>query len=231
MVLFPGIGLLGMLGIAVAIVSQRIQKRKTLVFCLQIAVWILLTDLAVLTIIRTTQWHTELQLYSHDLIYSPDSALLNNNFGIALEEAGDMKDAKPYLVKAAVLDPDGIYLSSIGQYYEETNNYSKAKTTYWQDIHLQNGMPKYDSYAGVVRIELFNDNNPSEAKTLALAAYKKYPAESLFLAYIAMADYQTGDRKDAVSAAKKLLTYQPNSDNNELYLLIKTGKFNIKNVP
>ena len=71
----------------------------------------------------------------------------------------------------------------------------------------------------------------SEAKTLARAAYKKYPAESLFLAYIAMADYQTGDRKDAVSAAQKLLTYQPNPDNKELYLLIKTGKFNIKNVP
>lgn len=228
---FPIVGLLAMLGIATAVLSEAIHKKHALMFCLQIIVWILLTDLAILTIIRTTQWHTELQLYSHDIMYSPDSALLNNNLGVALEEAGDMKDAKQYLERAVVLDPNGMYLSSLGQYYEETKNYSKAKAFYWQDIHLQNGMPKYDSYGGIVRIDLFNVNNPHEAKTLAGTAFKKYPAESLLLAYIAMADYQTGDEKDAVFAAQELLTYQPNPDNKELYLLIKAGKFNINNVP
>jgi hypothetical protein len=227
---FPVVGLLGMLGIVGTVISGAIQKKHALTFCLQIIIWVLVTDLAVLTIIRTTQWHTELQLYSHDIMYSPESALLNNNLGIALEEAGNMRDAKPYLEKAVVLDPNGMYLSSLGQYYEETKNYSKAKSLYWQDIHLRNDMPKYDSYAGVVRLDLFNINDPHEAKTLAIAAFKKYPAESLLLAYIAMADYQTGDKKNAVAAAQELLQYQPNPDNKELYLLIKGGKFNINNV-
>lgn len=223
---FPIIGLLGILGIIGDILTKTLFKKyDSSSFHLVGSSVIVL--LAVLTLIRVSQWQTPLQLYLHDLHYAVTSPVLNNFVGNTLLQQGEPKQALPYLQKAVEQDPLGENIPSLASAYEQEKDISKANELYWQDIQLTNALPKILSYEGIARINLIDKKNFKEAKTIAAMGVKKYPLDTDLQAYLAMSEYLLDEKQQAQNTALQLYKDQPTQMNQQLYTDIMNNTFQL----
>lgn len=221
---FPIIGFLGMIGILISDLCQRIRFSHKLVILSSCSI---ITFLAVGTVIRVAQWQTPEQLYSHDLQYAEISPLLNNLLGTALAQNGKLNEAIPYLENAIKLDPFGGGLPELAEVYEQKKNFPQAISLYQKNINLKNGLPKAGSYEGIARIELLYYRNPKKAKEISEIGVKKYPLDTLLRAYLAMSQYLTGQNNEALKTAESLYKDQPTQLNETLYINIKSHTFSL----
>ncbi len=212
---FPIIGALGMMGIAI---DSFFNSNKIIFIGASIIVGLLMIG----TIMRNTLWQSPLELYAHDIKYMEESPKLYNLYGEALVNEGELNEAKKYFKRSLTLDPLlGSNLYDLGIVYEKKKDYSHAKDMYWKSIYLNDGLPKFSSYEGLVRITLFGDKNPEEAKRLAEHALKIHPLDSRLRGYLAISQYLIGDKDGAISSGLQLLKQEPSEENKALFMQIK----------
>lgn len=125
---YPIVGLLGMLGIGIMLCKPVLKKSKYLpvVFVLTS---IIIIGLSVRTIIRNSNWHDEITLYSHDSkIY--DSMNDEVNLGSDYAAMSNYQEALVHYEKAVAILPTELDLYDVGYVYEEMGNLKKAEVNY-----------------------------------------------------------------------------------------------------
>jgi len=223
---FPMIGLLGIIGIGISLISRyftfnkNITKFSIILFCS------ILFLLSILTIQRNAQWSSKASLYSHDVQYAGSSPILYADYGGLLIANAQFDKAKPYLINSVSINPLlGFNLNNLAVVYEHEKNYTKAKALYWENIHLNANAPRNVAiaYCGLARIALLHENNPNYAKQLSLIGLQKNPSDTQLPKFLALSEYQLGDKGAALQVAKKLEAVSP-TEGGSLYDFIANDK-------
>ncbi|MBI5122540.1 tetratricopeptide repeat protein [Candidatus Roizmanbacteria bacterium] len=131
---FPMVGLLGMLLIVFQNmkITNRIIKKSFIVILL-----ILFLALAVRTMIRNTNWYSDITLFKHDLPFMENDASAQYNYGTALFNEGRYGEAVNHLNKATLLAPKNFQTWHIlGIVYLHLNELDKAKICFTKEITL-----------------------------------------------------------------------------------------------
>lgn len=214
---FPMVGLLGIVGVLLNVVSVGISKlrnnNKLLPLLGYGAIFIILS-LSTLTVIRNSQWKSSTRLFTHDVAFAEDSSKLNNMLGGDYLQSGDLGKAKYHFEKSLILDPDfGNSINSMGLIYELERDIINAKSFYAKNIALNDGLPKNLSYQGLSRIALLYERNPKLSREISEAALQKYPLDPLLLEILANAQYFEGEKDKSLETAQKLFEYQPTQAN------------------
>jgi|WetSurMetagenome_2_1015567.scaffolds.fasta_scaffold02157_6 protein O-mannosyl-transferase len=223
---FPIIGLLGMIGLLTNVLYERIKLNSLIQKCALSLFCIIFLALSLLTIARNSQWHSRMELYSHDIKYAGESPMLYTNYGGLLMMDGKFNEAKPYLEKSVALDPKiGSNLNNLAVWCERNKNYVKAKSLYLMNIQLNPNMPRYIavSYGGLARIALFQDNNPKEAKRLSELGLKSTPMDIQALEFLALSEYKLGNKEESLRLIR-LLSKQSPDPAGKLYYYISQDK-------
>ena len=226
---FPMVGLLGLVGVFANGFIGSVSGHKANLNILVLTGLFLIVVLSVLTIVRSSQFRTPLTLYAHDLQYSRVSPQIDNLYGRELMKSGKVDEAKFYLEKSVTANPRlGNNLQHLGLWYELKKEYTEAKELYWQDVNLNNGLPKSYSYASLAGIALYNENNPHEAKELTETGLSKYPQYERLLEYSAIAEYLLENKKKSLMTAQKLVGFYPSQKNGNLLESIKNDSFKLQ---
>lgn len=118
---FPIIGLVGMIGCLLILIPLN---KKWLYTGLTIGIIIL----SIRSFIRNLDWKDAYRLYSKDITISQRSSTLENNFGVLLEERGQVEEAKKHYERAVKLAPHNpIYLYNLAHYYKKKKNYRRME--------------------------------------------------------------------------------------------------------
>ncbi len=228
----PIIGLLGIIGLMISIFYEKITVNHTLRNIAIVFACFILLILAILTIIRNSEWQSRFQLLNHDVQYA-QSPLLDSYYGGMLILNGQLDQSKPYLEESISLNPQlGHNFNNLAIYYEKKKNPTKAKALYWENIRRNSEFSNtytYISYEDLAHIAL-NEKNPQEAKSLAEKAVKLSPLDAHAMEYLAIAEYQLGETEKALQTIQKLYSYFPNAEVAQLYAFIKSNKHFTLNV-
>jgi protein O-mannosyl-transferase len=223
---FPMIGLLGMIGLSINPYYEQIRKNILMRNVAILLSCITFISLFSLTVIRNAQWQTRFTLLNHDVKFAQSPAL-DSHYGGMLLLKGQTGEAKYYLEKSVSQEPQlGYNLNNLAVFYVRKKNYTKAKMLYLKSIQLSNQNPNiyiYASYIGLAYIAL-NESNPQEARRMAQNAIKIAPLNTQANEYLAISQYQLGEKEAALSTIRKLSGMNANGDAAQLYALIKTNK-------
>lgn len=225
---FPIIGLLGILGIYANLVFSYVKHKNIIKMLSFIASIFIIIILICLTIIRNSQWQSNVALYIHDLKYAEVSPQLNNLYGTTLMNDHKFEEARQYFEKSYTQNPYfGTNLDKLAQLYEIEGDYRKAKLFYWKRVKLEDGFSKHTAYEGLIRITLFAENNATSAKQISDQAMVNYSWDPVLRYYTAIAEYLTGDKEKALKDAEILLRQDPVNKVKYLYDLIRFNKLTI----
>lgn len=227
---FPSIGLLGIFGICLSILFLKFSNvsKKLLAFCLIFIIFIL----SIITIVRNSQWQSPFTLYSHDIIYAGDNAVLLSYYGGLLIDQGDYKDAKMYLKKSLKLDQAlGSNSINLGAWYEHANNFIAAQIIYQRLLKQKNVSSAYKqlAYENLSRLTLFKQKNFNQAKKIAQEGLHLYPHDMLLSEYLAITDYELGDKHPALVILSNLLKTNQNRQTQFLYDSLQNTTFVLPN--
>ena len=222
---FPIIGLAGAMGTVITSFKYEGNKRNLKSILVAIFIFLILI-LSILTIIRNSQWQTPLKLYAHDAKYAESPEIYTYYGGLLIHE-GRHDEAKLYLEKSISLDPYlGSNINNLAKLYVYKKDFAKAKELYRRNIRSNKRKLSHKdiSYIGLAQIELFIDKDAQEAKKFSLLATKENNFNLNALLYLALSEYQLGEREKSLQTAQKLYTSDPSQKNKRLYLLIKENK-------
>jgi Flp pilus assembly protein TadD len=132
---FPSIGIVIMLVWGIALLFQREDMRKKILFPAGVAY---LAILAVLTWQQCGYWKNSIELFNHALHITKDNALAHSNLGLALFEEGKTEEAVDHYNKAIRLKPDyADAYNNRGTAYAHLGQQQRAIEDFNQVIRLQ----------------------------------------------------------------------------------------------
>lgn len=208
---FPSVGLIIILSGLMHAVSNR--TKVTVILLLIFSVTIALFGLR--TIIRNSNWHSGLSLYSHDIKISKNSFDLENNLGVELFRKGDYEEAKVHFENSIALQPKWYFAyNNLGAVFEQEKNYQKAKELYYKTLGISDYYIAYENIAGIL---LFRDNNPAKAKEFSQNALKKLPQNGKLWLNLALSNYELKDYGNALQAAENAYRFFPNDQTAYVY--------------
>jgi tetratricopeptide (TPR) repeat protein len=211
---FPLVGFIGILGALAQIYST---KNKIAVPVLCIIAFIVIGVLSVRTIVRNANFHDNETLLTHDITYSPESGPLVFGLGEIYLYQGNFQQARPYLVKAAQLNPEiSINWYTLGLLYEQTGKASLAQKAFQTAVKINDSYVSYDNYA----LFLYLQGKPDSALQLTSAGLQDYPSDGNLWMIKSLIDYKKGDDASAVASAKYALGYSPSKLTLTLFMLI-----------
>lgn len=208
---FPFVGLLGMIGIVIQHIPLPKKNFHATISTVAICIIILLS---LRTVVRNTNWQNGYTLYTHDVSISQNSFDLENNLGVVLLRAGDLKGAETHTKKSLALAPEfPEALVNIGIIYEKQNDISDAKKYYF--LAAQKGVSiGLENYVGDL---LFYDNNPSGVVKILEKNIGKYPLDQQLWIFLAIAYQQIGNQQSALKAAQYAYQLAPNQNSAYVY--------------
>lgn len=165
---FSGIGLLGMIGIFLSSIKQKIFQKAMVVIGL-----IILCFFFARTVIRGNDWRNGLILFSHDSQSVGNSFDLENNLGVVLFREGKYDQAKKHFENSIRLSPGWwVNWNNLGAVYEKANNLNKAKEFYLKSLKNGDYYLAYENYVGI----LIKQKKYTEAKQfIEEKALRKFP--------------------------------------------------------
>jgi regulator of sirC expression with transglutaminase-like and TPR domain len=126
---YPIAGLLGMIGIGIAVTSHFYINQKRLQIIATIIALFIIIVLSVRTMERNSNWYNEITLYSHDLnIY--DSMNDETNLGSDYAALKNYNEALNHYERAVVILPTELNLYDVGYIYEKIGNLKMAEGNY-----------------------------------------------------------------------------------------------------
>lgn len=203
----PEIGLLGMIGI---ICILWIKKMKTI---LLISVIVLIFCLSIRTIIRNTNWKDGLTLYSNDIKITHGSFDLENNLGVELYRAGKFNEAKIHFENSTKIAPFWwTNWNNLGVMVEK-EDYRKALSYYQKAINNGSYYLAYENIAKVLLIQ----KKFAETKEFTESSLKTLPNNSNLWESLAFAEYNLGNKEQALKAAENAFILSPTQQTYYLY--------------
>lgn len=110
-----------------------------------------------LTFEQVAVWRDSLTLWQHALAITPPSALACNNYGLALEQAGDLEKAEPWYRQALAMDPMNYYANSnLGTLLSKKGEQEEAAVCLSRALKSQPANPLLLENMGVVQELLGN---------------------------------------------------------------------------
>lgn len=199
----PMVGLLGMLGVG-------FHFKRMFV----IAVLIAAALLSLRTIDRTFDWRNGLSLYSRDIKVSKDNFNLENNLGVELFRIGNYEEAERRFENSVKLAPHWwTNWNNLGAIEEHQGELDKAEESYKKAV--DNG-GYYLAYENLASLYLFKQKDIQKAREFSETSLKVLPYNPKLWFILALAEYQLGNRQEALSAART--AYQLNPDKNTFYV-------------
>jgi len=217
---FPMAGLLGLLGL----LYQNFAKKLPQYIALLLSV-VIIGSLTVRTILRNSNWHDTITLYSHDSQIT-DNFDIENNLGNKYLKAKDYSQAIQHFQKSIELRPFEYNLNNLGVAYVNQGNLQQAKKyfelsfrakNYQLDIPHKHNFLSWKSYASFLT---FYDN-PSTAVSFIKNALNDYPDSSDLLFFLALGKYKQHDTQGALDAATKAYQLSPNEQDTFIYMNIQ----------
>lgn len=191
---FPILGLLGLIGVAMAYLDT-----KKLHPLLTVSMLIIICLLSVRTILRNTNWVNNLMLYTHDNQVNQDSPLLERGLGYELAQNGDWKHAEYHYIKATRLFPSENTWLSLGEFYVYSHRFNDAKKSFENTLKYGDSAEVYSSLA----IISLQGNDMLVAEKSISNSLKKFPNDSKLLGYLAIAKYRLGNKNEAIWLSRK----------------------------
>lgn len=103
------------------------------------------------TIFRGFDWKDGATLYSHDLVYSPNSFLLHTNYGSTLFREGKFDLAKKEFLAAIEINSRyGMAWNNLGAVFQREGNTEKAIECYEHAVQLSGDALGFENLAGVL---------------------------------------------------------------------------------
>ena len=199
---FHIVGLLGIVGLILQ--NIKLTKVNKNIFILLAVVVLLL--LGIRTVIRNNDWENPVKLFSHDIKIT-DNFLIQQELAGALSDEGKFNNALIHAKKSVSYFPNDLNLYNLGYIYERMENIQQAKTEYIKGLQARHYVPDGHShylinYGALTRM-LFSYGDWSGARNYAKQGLRDYPDSSDLWVYLALADYNLHDQKDALVAAGK----------------------------
>lgn len=204
----PEVGLLGIIGI---ICISWITKIKSTLLILFI---ILILCFSIRTIIRNTNWQNGLTLYSNDIKITQGSFDLENNLGVELFRAGKFNEAKIHFENSTKIAPFWwTNWNNLGVIIEKEKDYEKAINYYQKSI--DNGK-YYLAYENIAKL-LLAQKQYTETKNFTESSLKILPNNSNLWRTLAYAEYNLGNKAQALQAAKNAFILSPTQQSYYTY--------------
>ncbi len=231
---FPIVGLLGMLGVGVQTFlldsnthagSEGKYNKAKMAGVLSGAVVILL--FSVRTIIRNTNFHDEITLYTHDMQIQ-DNTELEDDLGTDYAKAGNLQAAFPHLQKSVSLFPSPATLFNLGFYYQKVGNTQRAQEYYYRAITIADTFyPAGDThdpsdrkiYTSLVKLLLLS-NEYEAAAQISTKGLQYFPDSGELWEYLALSEIKLHNQDAALAAGEKMKTLLPDELINTLYTMI-----------
>lgn len=207
---FPFIGILGMIGILLQLVIKKYARSKVAIYYVFITIIILLS---VKTFARNSNWYDELTLINHDIPYVQNNAYMDSLYAGDLQLNGDYTDAIAYYKKSYAIYPSPTILYNIGDNYQSMQNYQMAAEYYQKFININQTDFSYVSL-GIV---LLNEKNAKQSAITSLnKAVKIYPNNDKLWLLLAIANYESGNKKLAIQQAQKAKDLNPSNESSTI---------------
>lgn len=214
----PMVGLLGVLGLAIQDFFKKNSRAK--MWSIIIAI-IVLCLLSIRTMVRNTNWYSEVTLYSHDIPISDDyykeDKIANYYF-----QAGQYQQALAHEQKSVGFHPIPSNLNNLGEIYQKIGKYDLARESFEKAVSLsRNTVSVYTYYANLALLDIYH-GDPNEAVTILkdkiLIALPTNPGILLMLA---VAEYKLHHQDEALQAAQKAYNLSPTRSVYYIYSLVK----------
>lgn len=227
---FPIVGLLGMIGVVLQ--SINVTKKTTFTICYSIAV-LLLVLLSLRTMVRNTNWHDAITLYSHDTKIV-DSWDIETNLGYEYKIIDNQPEALKHYLRAIKLFPfESTYLNA-GIVYDNMGNHEKAIEYYYKALASKR-YPTSDHKHGINTYtntinSLLVANRTTEAKKIAMDALQDYPDAPELWAELAITQQWLRENDEALNSAEKAVRLESTQFTRYVYDKIR-NKQKIKVLP
>ncbi len=191
---FPMVGLLGLFGLGM----EQLPVSKEKVPLKSILGSVLLILLAGRTVARTFDFRSGYTLYTHDSRINTDSFALENDLGAELTRRGNYAAAEGHLKKSISLFPYFLNWNNLGVVYAKTGQPEKALAAFSESLKNAQFYVAYENIAGLFVWVKESDR----AISFCQDALKRFPEDPKLWLYLALAEYENGDKKEAIWAAR-----------------------------
>jgi hypothetical protein len=210
---FPIVGFLGMFGVLLDLYWEPICRnaviRKTWV-----SIFIIILILfSMRVIVRNANWKDQLTLIKHDIKTNQSSYQLEEGYGLELMKLGKLDYAYPHLLRSTQIFPGVNNLTSLGVYYGNTKQYTKAKETFLKAMQYDDFVLTYENYA----LLLFLTNDYQTCESFINQAVTKFPQSNKLWFYLSLCSNQLNHYDEAIQAATQ--AYRLNPDETRQYVL------------
>jgi len=215
---FPIIGLIGMLGIFFNSLNFN-DKRAACLYFIVLATIVVLFGAR--DFVRNTNWKNDLTLYRHEIAFAPDNYLLQLTYANALSNAGNQKEALSHILYSIRLHPTSENLDLLALIYVKSNKIENAKSALNMALNLDGN--SFDTYVLLTEFMLQYDK-PQPTITLLKKFLTKYPNEPTTWFFLAIKEYELGNKIDALFSIKKSLSLYPSEKGRSVYSDILNNK-------
>lgn len=214
----PMVGILGMIGV----IAQSIKVKAAVKSFVAFITIIIIICFSLRTIVRNTNWNNSLTLYKHDAQINKYSFDLENQLASQLSSVGKYDEALIHSKRAIELEPnDTRNWVTIGAIYMRKNQVKEGIAYLRKAVDYDGG--NYNAFYNLSYGYLLL-NNPQEAKSFAEWGMKTYPQDANLLLFKAVAEYNLGDRENALRDAEKANSILRIQNSNYIYTQILNKK-------
>ena len=191
---FPIVGLLGILGIVLQILSQYKEKFKSIFVITMTAILVLLS---VRTIIRNANWFDTISLFTHDSRIH-DNYSIEDHLGIEYSHQKKYDEAVTHFEKSVALYPYEANITNLAVAYINVGNIQKAEESF-NRVRVIHHKEKYleSIYLEISRFYI-NNRPPDKAREFIKIALQHYPDNGALWVYLAVSEYKLHNREGAL---------------------------------
>jgi tetratricopeptide (TPR) repeat protein len=212
---FTIVGFIGILGLLIEEVIHHLKVPNLLNILAGIFILLLLITR---TIVRNANWHDKFTLCSHDVKYT-QSVFLENDLGAIYMSRGNLQEAEKHLKKSFNIFPYELNSLNLGTLYLKKGDITNAKLYFHNSIYYYRGFADYP----VLAYQLLLYNDPEDAELIIQMGLEKKPKDLLLNIDHVVAEYNSGNRKDALNDASILYSLSPNKDTKYLFTQIQNN--------
>lgn len=200
---FPIVGILGMIGV----ILETFVAKKYLKIVLGF-MFIVLCLFSIKTISRSLDWRNEFSIASHDIKVSPDAWGLENELSYAYFEKGEYDKAREHAQKSIKLYPYKTNYINLAASSFYLGDYRGARDAYLESLKYGQSAQTYESLS---YLALGYGDPLQNIDFIKNTAIKKFPLDAKLWLYLAVLEYNFGNKDNAISDVKKAYLYDQNS--------------------
>ncbi|HVZ11800.1 MAG TPA: hypothetical protein VG965_02105 [Patescibacteria group bacterium] len=208
--LVPFVGLAGLVGLSLQ--NIRVSK-STKSVGLYIAIFILVA-LGVRTMIRNTNWQSQLTILKHDEKSSGGDYLIELVYSTSLIEDNKPDEAMPRVRRALTLYPESWFAwDNLGAVYYEKGDIKDAKNAYLHSIAISKSFNAYENLGLLIK----STEPPSSSIKFLRQATQMFPTSAKLWYYRFIVAYKLKNRDEELLSAKNYFLLKRDDESYAIY--------------